>query len=124
MYVIFETPPPFWDFLFIYLFLNKFKKIIKKKKKKLPMVDLKKVTLPPPPQLYKMSNFQNSRPKKKKKVSSYPPPVIIKWNVKVHDTTKRLFFTNNLMKRESFRAKRGMGENEYRQGLSNNLLKR
>ena len=26
-------------------------------------------------------------------------------------------FTNNLMRRESFRAKRGMGENEYRQGL-------
>ena len=28
-----------------------------------------------------------------------------------------VFFTNNLMKRESFRAMRGMGENEYRQGL-------
>ena len=26
-------------------------------------------------------------------------------------------FTNNLMKRKSFRAERGMGENEYRQGL-------
>ena len=26
-------------------------------------------------------------------------------------------FSNNLMKRESFRASRGMGENEFRQGL-------